>query len=89
MSIIKNDMTPEQEKQALENWQPPIPHAIRFKRRVFELEQWIERERRFVEGEEVIARAMRLYSVDREQGRKYLTAVIEDFRRSNVPVLGS
>jgi hypothetical protein len=89
MSVIKSDMTPEQEKALLETWQPPSSHAIAFKRRVFELECWIENQKRYVHEEEIIAWAMRHFGVDRPQARKYLAAVVEDFKRVGVPVLKS
>ena len=80
-------MTPEEEKKALENWRPPDPHTILFKRRVYELEVWVESQHRFVEAEEIIALAMRRFNVDRPQGRKYLAAVVEDFKKAHVPVI--
>ena len=80
-------MTPEQEKQVLENWRPPDPHTIAFKRRVFELETWIENQHRFVQDEEIVALAMKRFNVDRPQGRRYLAAVIQDFKKVGVPVV--
>ena len=79
-------MSPEEEKKVVATWKPPADHKVRFLRRVFELERWIEAQG-FVHEEGVIRHAMVRFNVEREQARKYLTQVIEDFKRVGVPVI--
>lgn len=75
------------EREEIKDWRPPDAHTVLFKRRVLELEMWIERKNRFVHEEEIVAHAMRRFNVEREQARKYLLAVVKDFERAGVRVL--
>lgn len=83
-----DERTANGEQKEVANYRPPSPRQLKFKRRVFELEQWIAGQHTFVEEEEVIAYTMRRWDMQRRQAREYLAQVVEDFKRSGVPVLG-
>jgi hypothetical protein len=88
--VLKPDLIgmATKEGQEVRQWQPPGPKQKQLKTRIFEIELWVQN-RGWTEEEEIIAYSMRRWDVDRQTARRYVAQVVEDFKRSGVPVLGS
>lgn len=72
---------------AVTKWKPPSNHTILFARRVFQIQGWIQSQHRFVEEEEIMTYTMRHFDLDREQARKYLKVVVDEFKNAGIRVI--
>ena len=68
------------EEVEVAQYQPPSPHRLQFKRRVFEVEGWVAKQG-LVKREEVTAYVMARWGLDAKQANEYTAAVVKDFER--------
>lgn len=68
-------------------WRPPSNESKRTMSRVFQIQEWIRLQNRFVEEEEIIRYAIKHFGVQRPIAREYLNKVVEEFRRAGIPVI--
>lgn len=84
--VVKPDRIGSMDPEIL-NWTPPSTESRRTMKRVKEIRDWIIHENRFVHEEEIIRYCMTHFDITRHSAREYLTRVIEDFKKKDVPVL--
>ena len=80
--VVPGPLAPSftKEQQDVAKYRPPSPHRIAFKRKVFELEQWISAQG-WVEQEDAIAWAQKRFNVERPQAKQYVNEAVKDFER--------
>ncbi len=86
--VIEGPLKPlDKVDKELYDWQPPDTKTVRTKRRIAQIEAWIESKHAIMNEEEVVRYAMTHFNLTRENAKHYLNRVVEDFKRLGIPVL--